>query len=88
MLGTKIAELMDFPSSVSFKVVGKGSEAIQEGIKEVLEKNNVTDFALDSRESRNGTYTSYSVTLQVHSPEQMEKLYKELAQIDQVLMVI
>lgn len=88
MLDTKIAELMDFPSLVTFKVVSNNVAGIEDEIKKVLSANKFTDFTITQRESRTNKYKSYSVSLTVASPEQMEKLYVELAQIKDVLMVI
>ncbi|RIY34136.1 hypothetical protein CKF54_01490 [Psittacicella hinzii] len=88
MLGTKIPELMDFPSEVSFKVVGDKEEIILAGINKLMQEHNIKDFNVTTRKSSKGNYVSCSVTLNVESPAQMELLYTEFSKIETVRVVI
>ncbi|RIY33974.1 HP0495 family protein [Psittacicella gerlachiana] len=88
MLGTKIPELMSFPAKVSFKVVGANEEAIDKGIRNIMEESKIADFQIETRESKTGKYISFSVTLEVADAKHMEDLYVKFSQVESVLMVI
>lgn len=88
MLGTKIPELMEFPSQITFKVIGKEPDVIAPQIQDVFQAEGLQIQQLSSKLSNKGVYTSFSVTFVIQSPEQMERLYIKLAEIPSVVMVI
>ncbi|MGB0893889.1 MAG: DUF493 family protein YbeD [Parashewanella sp.] len=88
MLDTKFDELMDFPCSFPFKVVGDASDTLADRVVAVVQKHVAGDYAPTSKASSKGTYHSITIRVMVESKEQVEQLYIELAKIDGVKRVL
>lgn len=88
MLGTKIPELMEFPSTIALKVIGEHEKTMRVKAETVMQKHSIHEFSITAKESKTGKYVSLSIEFEVASPEQMESLYKALAAIKEVRMVL
>ena len=75
-MNTKFDELLTFPCSFSFKVIGDAEPALVSKITEVLDQHIAEYKKPSSKLSKNGNYQSVSVTIQAQSKEQLETLYK------------
>lgn len=88
VLGTRIPELMEFPSQITMKVIGKNAEVMQEAALPILKANGVEDASFAVKTSSKGNFQSLSITFVVATPKQMENLYVQLSAIEGVTMVI
>lgn len=84
----KLKDLLTFPCSFTFKVVGKSRDDLAQEVEKVMKGYaTVTDKA-KLQPSAKGTYVSVSLSILAENIEQIEKLYQELAKIDGVRMVL
>ncbi|QFU24036.1 DUF493 family protein YbeD [Shewanella eurypsychrophilus] len=88
MLDTKFDELMDFPNSFPFKVVGDASETLADSVVAVVQQHVPGDYIPSTKVSSKGTYNSITIRVTVQSKEQVETLYTELAAIEGVKRVL
>lgn len=84
----KLKDLLEFPCNFTFKVVGmKRDDLAQDVVKMMSEYAKVIDEP-KVQPSAKGTYESVSLTMRAENIEQVETLYKKLAEIDGVKMVL
>ncbi|ABO24806.1 DUF493 domain-containing protein [Shewanella loihica] len=88
MLDTKFHELLDFPAAFPFKVVGDARDTLADDVVAVVQRHVPGDYMPTSRASSKGSYHSITVKVTVHSKEQIELLYIELAAIEGVKRVL
>ncbi|KAE8175834.1 DUF493 family protein YbeD [Photobacterium carnosum] len=84
----KLKDLLEFPCSFAFKVMGENKPELADRIVEVIQKTIPGDYVPTSKPSSKGTYTAVSVTVNATNVEQIETLYKELGAIDIVRVVL
>ncbi len=84
----KLKDLLEFPCDFTFKVVGKTRSDLAEDVKKVMSEHGKVIDEAKSAISSKGTYESVSLTLRAENIEQVETLYKELAKIEGVRMVL
>ena len=87
-LNTRFEELMEFPASFSFKVVGEADEELADKVVAVVQKHVPGDYVPSSKVSSKGTYNSVTIRVTVQNKYEIETLYKELAAIDGVKRVL
>ena len=80
----KLKELMEFPAKMTFKVAGINREGLAQDLIQVVQKYIKGDYKRSSK----GTYNSVSIDIIAENFEQVETLYKELAKVEGVKMVI
>lgn len=85
---TKFDEYLEFPCKFPFKVVGYTDPTLSDKVIAVIQKHVPGDYHPTAKDSGKGTYQSLSIDVTVASKEQVETLYKELADIDIVRMVL
>lgn len=84
----KLKDLLEFPCSFTFKIVGAAREGLIDDVVSEVQKVVKGDYNPSLKESGKGTYHSVSITLQVENIEQVETLYTDLAKIEGVRMVL
>ena len=84
----KLKDLLEFPCSFTFKVVGAAREGLIDDVVSEVQKVVKGDYNPSLQESGKGTYHSVSVTIQAENIEQVETLYADLAKIEGVRMVL
>ena len=84
----KLKELMEFPTEMTFKVAGVNRENLAQDLIAVVQKYLPGDYIPKEKRSSKGTYNSVSIDLVAQNFEQVETLYKELAKVEGVKMVI
>lgn len=85
---TKFDELLEFPCAFPFKVVGNAHEELPANVVEVVQRHVAGDYTPTVKASSKGSYHSVTIRVTVSSKDQVEILYKELAEIEQVLRVL
>jgi len=88
MLDTKFDELIEFPNSFPFKVVGDAHETLADRVVSVVQQHAPGDYSPSIKVSSKGTYHSITVRVTVQSKEHIETLYVDLAKIDGVKRVL
>lgn len=88
MQKTKLSELLDFPCSFTYKVMGEAKPELVDKVLTVIQRHAPGDYTPSVKPSSKGNYHSVSITINATHIEQIENLYKELAEIDIVRMVL
>ena len=84
----KLKDLLEFPCSFTFKVMGYAKPELPEKVLAVIQHHAPGDYTPTIKPSAKGNYHSVSVNITATSIEQVETLYKELGEIDIVRMVL
>lgn len=84
----KLKDLLEFPCSFTFKVMGYAKPELPEKVLAVIQRHAPGDYTPSIKPSAKGNYHSVSVNITATSIEQVETLYKELGEIDIVRMVL
>ena len=85
---TKLHELLEFPCSFTYKVMGLAKPELTEQIVEVVQRHVPGDYVPSVKPSSKGNFHSVSITITATNIEQIEKLYEELAKLELVRMVL
>ncbi|MGL5758033.1 DUF493 family protein YbeD [Plesiomonas sp.] len=88
MQKTKLNELLEFPCSFTYKVMGLAQPELVDKVVTVIQKHAPGDYTPVVKPSSKGTYHSVSVTITATHIDQVETLYEELGAIDIVRMVL
>ena len=88
MQKTKLNELLEFPCSFTYKVMGLAQPELVDKVLNVVQKHAPGDYTPSVKPSSKGTYHSVSVTITATHIDQVETLYEELGAIDIVRMVL
>lgn len=88
MQPTKLNELLEFPCSFTYKVMGDAKPSLVNEVIEVIQKHAPGEYNPNVKPSAKGNYHSVSITITATHIEQVEALYKELAEIESVRMVL
>lgn len=83
-----LKEVMEFPAEMTFKVAALTRDGLAEDLIGVVQKCIKGDYTPRETKSSKGTYTSVSIDIVAENFDQVEQLYKELAKVDGVKMVI
>jgi putative lipoic acid-binding regulatory protein len=82
--------LLEFPCDFVIKIFGVDSPEFDSGVIGIL-TNHFSDFAdsaITRRPSKDGKYVAYSISLYVHSQEQLDNIYRDLTANPLVLMAL
>lgn len=85
---TKLGELLEFPCSFTYRVMGSAKPELVEQIVAVVQQHAPGDYSPQVKPSSQGNYLSVSITIFATDIEQVERLYQALSEIDSVRMVI
>lgn len=83
-LKEKLEDTHDFPEDYLFKFIIPNDEAKHTEIYRVFDE---IKFTLNTKDSKNGKYTSISVNAFVLDADQVIRIYKEVGKIPGVLML-
>lgn len=85
---TRFDELLDFPTSQTFKIMGIAHADLPNQVVACLQQHAPGDYSPRVKASSKGNYHSVSVSVRVTSKEHMETIYTELAKIELVKYVL
>lgn len=85
---TKLNELLEFPCSFTYKVMGDAHPELSDRVVEVIQKHAPGEYTPSVKPSSKGNYHSVSVTINATHIDQVENLYKELAEVEGVKHVL
>ena len=86
----RIEALLEFPAEFPIKVIGQPGDDFHEAVSGLV-REHVPEFdiaTITANKSSSGKYLSLTLNVQVHSREQLQNLYTNLANHDLVRMVI
>lgn len=87
-MDTRFDELLDFPCFQTFKVMGVAHEDLPNHVVGCLQEHAPGDYSPTVKPSTKGNYHSVSVSVRVTSKTHMETIYKELAKLELVRVVL
>ena len=82
--------LIDFPCRFPIKVMGRKETDFEAHVLQIISAH-VDDIAADDiaiQASKNGTYLSVTVTVDTHSQDHLDRIYRTLTASDRVLYVL
>ena len=86
---TKFDELLEFPCTLNFKIMGVAHERLVDDIISVLQNHaDQTDYSPSIKPSAKGNYHSVRVSVRVIDKEHIELLYTELSKLELVRYVL
>ncbi|MFS2223602.1 DUF493 family protein YbeD [Pantoea sp. B65] len=85
---TNLKELLEFPCTFPFKVMGLAQAELVDQVVEVVQRHAPGDYTPEVKPSSKGNYHSVSITITATHIEQIETLYEELGNIEIVRMVL
>jgi putative lipoic acid-binding regulatory protein len=83
-LKEKLESVHDFPENYLFKFI---IPTEQQKLTEIYRVFDGMEYTLSNRDSKNGKYVSVSINAFVLDADQVIKIYKEVAKIENVLML-
>ncbi|MEY4476379.1 MAG: hypothetical protein RL248_2146 [Pseudomonadota bacterium] len=85
---TKLNELLEFPCSFTYKVMGIAEPQLVNQVMEVVKRHAPGDYTPQVKPSSKGNFHSVSITITATHIDQVEILYKELGDLELVRMVL
>ncbi|MBG6244252.1 hypothetical protein CS369_04385 [Candidatus Symbiopectobacterium sp. 'North America'] len=85
---TKLNELLEFPCSFTYRVMGHAQPELVDRVVEVVQRHAPGDYSPQVKPSSKGNYHSVSITITATHIEQVETLYEELGAMDIVHVVL
>ncbi len=85
-----VDSVWNFPCSFPLKVFGRNSDEFEALVVEIVRRHapDLDDSAVSRRTSGGDAYRAVTATFTAHSREQLDALYSELSQHDQILMLL
>jgi len=73
--------LFEFPCSFPIKVFGTNHDDFEIAVIEIIRRHceQLGEQAISTRESKGGKYLSMTVTIEAHSKDQLDNIYRELS---------
>jgi len=87
-LNTHFDELLEFPCTFAFKVMGVADPRLIEQVIAVIQKHAPGDYAPTVKPSSKGTYKALSIPVTVTSKQHIETIYSELNKIELVRYIL
>ena len=87
-LNTKFDELLKFPCTFSFKVMGIAKPQMMLDVLSVIQKHAPGDYSPTVKPSSKGTYHSLTIPVTVTSKEHIEAIYSELNNLELVRCIL
>jgi putative lipoic acid-binding regulatory protein len=82
--------LFEFPCEFPIKAMGKTCDELEIAVIEIINRHvdDLPEGALKMRPSRNGNYTSITITITAQSKEQLDAIYMDLTACEHVAFAL
>jgi putative lipoic acid-binding regulatory protein len=82
--------LLEFPCEFPIKMMGRVSDKFQDTAVALVEKHagKIADHAITAAPSRNGNFVSVTVTIVAQSQQQLDDIYRELTEHEDILVAL
>ena len=87
-LNTKFDELLEFPCTFSFKIMGIAEPQMTLDVIRIIQKHAPGDYSPTVKASSKGTYHSLSIPVTVTSKEHIETIYSDLNTLELVRCIL
>ena len=83
-------DLISFPTEFTIRVIGRNTDNFESSVISLLQKHTgeIASGAVRARLSRDGNYLSVIVTFLAENKNQLDNIYQELSNDQQVLMAL
>ena len=90
MTDNETESLFEFPCEYSLKVIGKTMEEFEIAVLSIIRQyvEHLKEDAISVKPSKKGNYQSLSITLEITSKKQLDKIYKALSECEHVLTAL
>ena len=87
---TETATLLEFPCAFPVKAMGRDGGEFESVVTEIVFRHArlFADEQVRSRASRAGNFLSVTITINAESREQLDRIYQDLTDCEQVLMAL
>jgi len=82
--------LLEFPCEFPIKMMGRVGDGFRETAVVLVEKHTgkIADEAIKIAESRKGNFLSVTVTIVAENQEQLDNIYRDLTDHDEILVAL
>jgi putative lipoic acid-binding regulatory protein len=82
--------VLEFPCDFPIKIMGRESPEFRALARALVEKHTgpLSDNAINSALSRNGSFVSVTITVNAQSQQQLDDIYNEVTSDDAILMAL
>lgn len=82
--------LLKFPCDLPIKIFGRNVDGFRATVVDIISSHceELAENYIRERLSRDNGYTSLTITIQAQSREQVDALYQELSDNDDIMMVL
>ncbi len=82
--------IMEFPCEFPIKIMGEDNPEFRQTVRELVEKHTgpLPDSAIQTALSRNERFVSLTITVNAQSREQLDSIYQDLTDHDDVKMAL
>lgn len=82
--------LLKFPCEFPIKAMGLACDEFEIAVIEIINRHveNLAESALKMKPSKNGKYTSITITINAHSKEQLDAIYMDLTACEHVSIAL
>ncbi len=82
--------LLEFPCAIGIKAMGKANTQFDLHVAALVRKHapDLSEGAIKTRPSKKGNFVSVTVTVMAQNREQLDNIYRDLTDDEQVLMAL
>ena len=82
--------LLEFPCEFHIKMMGRVRDGFRETAVELVEKHTgtIADEAITTAPSRKGNFVSVTITIVAENQEQLDNIYRDLTNHDEILVAL
>ena len=80
--------LLQFPTELPVKVFGRNDPAFREAVVKIVEAHYGQAYVLAEQQSKQASYSSFTITVRAESRAQVDALYRDLVAHELVLMAL
>ena len=90
MSESKSNKLLEFPCSFPIKMMGRADDGFSDIAVGLVEQHvgKIAPDAIQTSASRNGTFLSVTVTIDAQSQEQLDNIYNDLSNHEDILVAL
>jgi putative lipoic acid-binding regulatory protein len=90
MTASESIKLLEIPCSFPIKMLGRADDGFDDIVVRLVEQHvgKLAPDAIQTSASRNGTFLSVTVTIDAQSQEQLDSIYNDLSNHENVLIAL
>lgn len=90
MTESKDETLLEFPSDFPIKMMGRDQPGFRDAAIALVEQHagRIQDDAIRTMPSRNGNFLSITITIKVQNQQQLDDIYRDLSEHDEILVAL